>query len=176
MTSPSFLVRKANAHDITALVELARTTFHDAYEKLDKAEDIRDYVTKHFTSANFEAILREPTSDLFVAMIGTRYAGYMHLRRAAPPACVIGPAPIELVRLYLRQEEIGKGLGASMMKLAFIIALERRCRTLWLSVYDKNIHAVEFYKQWGFEDVGTKEFQFGGKVYQDPVMSVVVNQ
>jgi GNAT superfamily N-acetyltransferase len=168
----STVIRKADETDIEPLVELARTTFRDAYEHLDDPADIRDYVTTNFTAAIFRSVLSDSHSLLFVATRATRYIGYMHIRVCAPPACVTGPSPIELARLYLRQDEVGHGSGAALMKLAFTVARNLERKTLWLSVYDRNQRAVEFYRRWGFVNVGAKEFLFGGKVYHDPVMSV----
>ena len=50
-------------------------------------------------------------------------------------------------------------------------ARRRHCQTLWLGVYERNERARTFYKRWGFVDVGTKEFAFGGRTYFDPIMA-----
>lgn len=83
-------------------------------------------------------------------------------------------APIELARLYLREEALGKGLGAAFMRAAHAEARRQGCQTLWLGVYDRNVRAREFYRRSGFADVGTKEFLFGGLSYADPVMAAPV--
>jgi ribosomal protein S18 acetylase RimI-like enzyme len=44
-------------------------------------------------------------------------------------------------------------------------------RTVWLGVYDRNVRAVAFYERQGFRQVGTREFEFGGRIYVDPVMA-----
>jgi diamine N-acetyltransferase len=168
------LIRLANSGDVSALVELAKVTFRDAYQLLDDPADIADYVAKHFTPQNFTSILNDPLSTLFVVMGGLRYVGYAHVRRSPVPSCVVGPTPIELVRLYLQQTEIGKGLGSRLMNTVQNEARRVQCRTIWLSVYDKNVRAVEFYKRFGFIDVGTKEFYFGGRIYHDPVMAMTL--
>jgi len=84
--------------------------------------------------------------------------------------------PIELARLYLDESVIGQGLGGRMMRAAQAEARRQGARTLWLSVYDRNLRAVDFYKRCGFVDVGGKEFFFGGKIYVDPVMAAPVPQ
>jgi GNAT superfamily N-acetyltransferase len=112
--------------------------------------------------------------SLEVAESGKRLVGYFQVRASPPPPCVTGPAPLELARLYLRADTIGTGLGAQLMRAAFAEARRRGCRTMWLVVYSGNARAREFYRRWGFSDVGLKDFHFGGQVYADPVMAAAV--
>lgn len=81
---------------------------------------------------------------------------------------------MELARLYLRQSVIGKGYGKALMQAVHAVARRARCQTVWLGVYDRNAHARNFYMRWGFVDVGTKDFLFGGKLYADPIMAAPV--
>ena len=46
--------------------------------------------------------------------------------------------------------------------------------TLWLGVYDRNVRAVEFYRRFGFAQVGVSEFLFGGRIYSDPIYAAAV--
>ena len=174
MSVESFQIRRAAPNDIDALVELARTTFTDTYKLTDDAAEIEDYVTSKFTRPVFESILRDANSDLYVVSDGERLVGYAHLRQETPPPCVTGPDPIELHRLYLREDQFGKGLGARLVSLAFQTARERNRRTLWLCVYERNQKAIEFYQRCGLIEVGKMEFVFGGRVYLDPAMAATV--
>jgi GNAT superfamily N-acetyltransferase len=100
--------------------------------------------------------------------------GYLQIKASPPPPCVTGPAPIELSRLYVRVETLGTGLGAGFMHAMLAEARRRGCQTAWLVVYSGNDKAREFYRRWGFVDVGCKDFQFGAQVYSDPVMAAPV--
>jgi GNAT superfamily N-acetyltransferase len=163
--------RPATADDIDDLIELAATTFHDTYCESDAAGEIVDYIATNFTRPKFAQILADPSMTLLVAESGKRLVGYLHIKDSPPPPCVTGPEPIELSRLYLRKDTIGTGLGADFMRAAFAEARRRGRATLWLVVYSGNEKAREFYRRWGLADVGFKDFQFGGKVYSDPVMA-----
>lgn len=164
-------IRPAAPADIDALVELAATTFHETHAPFLEPADVDDYVTGNFTRAAFEVILADAASTLRVCEGGGRLLGYLHLRRSTPPACVTGRAPIELVRIYLRREVIGRGQGARLMRTARAEAARRGCDALWLMVYERNERARTFYGKWGFVDVGTAPFRFGGREYSDPVMA-----
>jgi diamine N-acetyltransferase len=156
------------------LIELASTTFRDTYGETDAASEIADYLATNFTARAFANILANESMLLLVAEAGGRLVGYLQIKASPPPPCVTGPAPLELSRLYLRVDTIGTGLGADFMRALIAEARRRGCRTLWLVVYSGNAKAREFYRRWGFVDVGFKDFQFGGQVYSDPVMAAPV--
>jgi len=176
MTSHSnTAIRPATPADVDSLVELASATFRETYAEFLDAGEIEEYISEHFTAAAFDAVLRDAPSSLLVATDSARLIGYAQLRVSAPPPCVLGETPIELHRLYLRREAIGKGHGAALMACAHAEGRRRGCRTIWLVIYDRNIHAREFYRRMGFIEVGTKGFLFGGRIYADPVMSASIN-
>ena len=173
MTPPRLVIRRATPDDVPALAELAANAFRDTYRELDDAADIEDHVTTQLTPAVFARHLEDPASTLLVAL-DPDYVGYAHVKLSDAPPCVSGPAPLELARLYLRQNSIGRGLGAALMRAVFDEARRLQRETIWLGVYERNLHAREFYRRWGFADVGTKEFLFGGRRYDDPVMAARV--
>ena len=168
------VVRPATLADVEVLIELASATFRDTYCGTDDAADIALHVSRHFTRSAFEEILADSSMTLHVADAGGRLVGYLQTKRSPAPACVTGSEPIELSRLYLRRETQGMGLGAALMHTMFAQARRQACETIWLVVYSRNDKAREFYRRWGFADIGLTDFQFGGTVYSDPVMSVRV--
>jgi GNAT superfamily N-acetyltransferase len=168
-------IRPATYSDIGALVSFARQAFRDTYYLLDDPADIDDYVTRHFTAVAFDSILRDTGSTLLLATVNQRLTGYALLSLTPPPAGVSGPSPIELSRLYLGKDALGKGYGSVLMRAVVAEARRQQCQTIWLGVYDRNLRARAFYKRWGFVDVATKEFLFGGRSYFDPVMAVAID-
>jgi len=56
------------------------------------------------------------------------------------------------------------------MRASLREARSRDCQTLWLSVYAENRNAGAFYAAMGFVEIGTRDFLFGGRIYNDPVM------
>jgi GNAT superfamily N-acetyltransferase len=172
----TLLIRSATPEDAAALAAFAAQAFTDTYHDLDDAQEIADYVAEHFQTEVVARVVRDPACTTLLAWVGEQLAGYAILRDAPAPACVTGPAPLELWRLYLGQGFIGQGLGARLM--AEVHAQARRCgaQTLWLGVYDRNVRAVAFYGRFGFAQVGDKEFLFGGRRYVDPIYAVTVKE
>jgi GNAT superfamily N-acetyltransferase len=171
MNRPPLRLRRADVADAERLARLGVRTFRDTYRGIDAPEDIEAYVGEHFTPERVAQQLQRPASVTLLAQCGDEDAGYLQVAVSEAPACVRGPSPVELVRLYLRVDWIGHGHGARMMQAAEAEALQLQGRTLWLGVYEKNLRAVAFYRRCGFEQVGTHDFLFAGVVYADPVMA-----
>jgi ribosomal protein S18 acetylase RimI-like enzyme len=170
------LIRPARPDDAAPLARFAAQAFTDTYRGLDDEQEIADYVAEHFTADVLAGVIRDPACTTQLAWVDGELAGYAVLRGKPAPACVTGPAPLQLWRLYLGQRFIGRGLGAQLMAAAQAHARQRGARTLWLGVYDRNVRAVEFYKRFGFVQVGTSEFLFGGRIYADPIYAAPVEE
>lgn len=163
-------IRHASLDDTELLTELAARTFRDAYGADTDPQSMEQYLVSTFTLVNMRAELDDPSSTFLLGFAGTEAMGYAKLQFGQAPSCISGPAPIELVRLYLDKSVIGQGYGATLMQACLDEAARLGAGTIWLAVWDRNERAREFYRRWGFRDVGTKGFAFGGEVHPDPVM------
>lgn len=166
-------LRPARPEDAPRLAAFATQSFTDTYRDLDDAQDIADYCAEHFQPPVLAGVIADPACTTLLAWVGDALAGYAIVRDKLPPPCVTGPA-VQLWRLYLGQGFIGQKLGARLMQAAQHEARRRGAATLWLGVYDRNVRAVEFYRRFGFSQVGASEFLFGGQVYVDPIFAAPV--
>jgi ribosomal protein S18 acetylase RimI-like enzyme len=171
---PDLTIRYATAEDAPALAKLATDAFRDTHRPLDDPDEIEEYVAANFCLGVVAAFIEDPSSIVLLAVSSGKLVGYAHLKLSQALPCVSGPDPIELSRLYLAQGTIGKGIGAQLMRAVHAEARRHNRKTVWLSVYDRNVRAVEFYRKFGFVEVGKKRFPFGGRVYMDPVLSAPV--
>ena len=170
----SLAVRRALPNDAPALAAFASKAFSDAYRGLDDPNEIADYVEEHFNVEAVAELIGDRAATTLLAEFGPQLVGYAVLKSADVPGCVAGTKPIELARLYLGAEFVGKGIGARLMLAVHAEARRLGAATLWLSVYGRNVRAVTFYERFGFTRVGGKEFLFGGRVYIDPVYAAPV--
>jgi len=174
VTNTGLVIRNAAPHDVADLVEMAAKTFRDTYCEIVDPQDMEDYVTTALTSDYFLPHVDDPSSSLLLAIAGARLVGYALVTRSAPPSCVNRYSPVELARIYLRREVIGKGYGAALMRVVQAEARRLRADGIWLGVYDRNLRARAFYQRWGFIDVGIQQFMLGDKIYADPIMCAPV--
>jgi ribosomal protein S18 acetylase RimI-like enzyme len=166
--TPDARIRTARADDAALLASFAARAFTDTYRDLDNAQDIADYCAEHFQPAVMAEVIADPACTTFLVHVEEVLAGYAIVRDKVPPPCVAGAAA-QLWRLYVDQAFIGRKLGARLMQQAQSEARRRGAATLWLGVYDRNVRAIEFYRRFGFTQVGVSEFLFGGVLYADPV-------
>lgn len=167
-------LRLATPEDAVPLAGFAAQAFADTYRELSDAQEIADYVAEHFRPEVMVGVIADAHCTTLLAWVGERLAGYAIVKAEPAPACVTGPAPLKLWRLYLGEGFIGQGLGARLMTAAHAEARRRGAQTLWLGVYDRNVRAVRFYERFGFAKVGGQEFLFGGQIYVDPVYAAPV--
>ena len=168
-------IRHATAQDATVLAELGARTFYDAFAKDNKPEDIDRYIAEAFTPEQMALELADPRSTFFLARMNGQTIGYAKLRAADTPACVDGPRPIELERIYVDQTAYGRGVGAALMRACLDEARQARYGAVWLGVWERNDRARTFYRKYGFRDVGAKTFTVGDDVQNDRVMMCVLD-
>ncbi len=59
--------------------------------------------------------------------------------------------------IYIVPEHRRKGIGKSLMQLAFQIAMQENCSRIELAVISWNFEAIRFYQKLGFENLTEKE-------------------
>lgn len=165
------LIRLATVDDIPLLCDLGAATFRETYREISDPREVDEYAAEHFTPERVAAWFRKPCARALLAVAGGAPVGYAYLRHAKVPACVADRKAIELSRLYLLGTAQGSGLGSAMMAAVLGQAAGLQARTLWLGAYDRNARALAFYARHGFVRVGTHEFEFGGRIHADPVLT-----
>jgi len=167
----SVVVRPAGVCEARWLAALAERTFRETYSAYNTPDDMERYVSDHFGAARQEAELRDPRMVTLVAEVGGQAAGYAQLGQGDAPACVTGPAPMEVVRFYVDRAWHGHGVAQTLMAAAIAAACAAAARTLWLGVWERNPRAIAFYRKCGFGDVGTQIFVLGADHQRDRVLA-----
>lgn len=167
-------IRQATQDDAELLAHLGRQTFCDAFADSSKPADMEQYLAETFTAANTFAALSMPTS-VFLLAYETAAAhqplGYAYLKGNALTPAVSGQKVVELARLYLVRDAVGKGYGAQMMQNCLAYAAKAEFDTIWLGVWEHNQRALHFYERWGFRQVGTQPFPLGQDLQTDWIMA-----
>ena len=170
MTASDLTLRPATLDDAAALGWFAEHVFRDTFGPHNRPEDMDAYCAKSFSLDAQQRELADRDLHTVLAISGGDLAGYAQLRTGPPPACVTGPHPIELKRLYVEQRWQGRGIAQTLMNHAIELAHPRGAQTLYLSVWQHNHRAIAFYAKLGFERVGVAPFRLGADLQLDPVM------
>ena len=171
MTNISGLtIRRGTMEDAALLADLGARTFSETFAVDNTAEDLAAYVATSFNVTQQTAELEDPASTFLIAEVDGRAAGYAKLHAGEPEKGVEGANPIELVRLYVSRDWLGRGVGEQLMRACIDEARQAGHETIWLGVWERNARAQSFYRKWNFRTVGEHMFQLGSDLQRDLLM------
>jgi diamine N-acetyltransferase len=171
---PDLTIRYANLDDASLLAELGARTFSEAFAAENTSEDLAAYLASSFNLRQQTAELSDPAITCLLAEIDGVAAGYAQLRAGEPAAGIKGARPVELVRLYVSREWLGRGVGEALMRACLDEARQAGHETIWLGVWEQNGRARAFYRKWDFRAVGEHIFQLGADSQTDILMERAV--
>jgi ribosomal protein S18 acetylase RimI-like enzyme len=166
----NLVIRRANRDDAALLAKLGARTFSETFAADNSDADMAAYLASAFSEAQQAAELAEPNSTFHIAERDGVAVGYAMLRSGSVLDSVSNNKPIELARLYVSADQIGRGVGAALMLACIDEASCSGHQTLWLGVWENNHRAQAFYRKWGFHQVGTHIFQLGDDAQTDLLM------
>ena len=166
---PDLAIRRAVPGDAGLLAELGARTFSETFAADNDPEDMAAYLAASFNHARQTAELTDAASVFFIAEVGGAAAGYAKLHAGGPEG-IEGPKPVELVRLYVSREWLGRGVGEALMRACVDEARRAGYETIWLGVWERNGRAQAFYRKWNFRAVGEHVFHLGSDPQTDILM------
>ena len=171
-------LRRCGAEDAAALALVGAASFLEGFAGFISGPAI----IAHCRNAHGEASYRAYLEGGAIAFIGEAQTvhpgeggapiGYALLTRPDLPDAREGD--IELKRIYLLARAQGTGLATALMEAA-IVASAGHQRML-LGTHPLNARAIAFYRKHGFSEVGRREFNVGGMVFDDIVMARALTQ
>lgn len=171
MISQKLSIRRATLDDASLIADIGARTFEVSFRTDNRMKDMEQYLSLSFSKTHIEAQLADPSSVFLLAYEDSKAVGYAMLRASKKPNSVNGTKAVELVRIYVEKEIIGKGYGSALMDFCLEEAKKNGYHTIWLGVWEKNLRAIRFYGTWGFTKVGTKEFVLGSDLQTDHIMA-----
>jgi diamine N-acetyltransferase len=157
------------------LSKLGAKTFFDSFAKDNLPENIEAYLKKSFAPEIQLQEIARPEVIFLIAESDEIPVGYAQLILNSRDEIIKGELPMELRRIYAVQEYIGRGVGKELMTRAIHEARQRDCDILWLGVWEKNQRAIDFYKKWGFREMGSHMFTLGDEPQNDLIMTLDLN-
>ena len=168
-------IRYGTTEDAKMLSELGARTFYDTFAKDNTPENIDAYIEKSFSPRLQFNELSQPDVVFLIAEVEGIPVGYAQFILNSKDESIQGTRALELRRIYAAQEYLGKGVGKELMLATLDEARRRGCDSVWLGVWEKNQRAIDFYKKWGFREVGTHKFLVGDDLQNDFVMELYLN-
>jgi GNAT superfamily N-acetyltransferase len=137
-------IRQATLTDSGLIAKMGAQTFRDAFGTMNDPENLEEYVKSNFSREQIASELADSNSIFLLSFENDRTIGYAKLKSGKVPGCVSGLNPIELVRIYVVNDAIGKGRGSALLKACLGEASKRGYATIWLGVWEHNESARGF--------------------------------
>jgi ribosomal protein S18 acetylase RimI-like enzyme len=167
-------IRYGTIADAEMLSELGARTFFDTFAKDNTPENTAAHLKASFSTEIQVKELSAPENIFLIAETDGNPIGFAQLILASRDEALKGSHPLEIRRIYASQDQIGKGVGKALMQAAINEAKQRGCDSIWLGVWEKNPRAIEFYKKWGFKEVGSHIFKVGDDPQRDFIMELML--
>ena len=163
-------IKQAGIDDATLISGLGAKSFFEAFGEHNKKEDVELYIAEKFSIEHIKEEVSDPMASFFLAYYNENPAGYAKLINSMLPEQIKDLKAIEMQRIYVLKEYYSRKIGKELMLHTLDYAFSKGFNSMWLGVWQKNDSAVEFYKKWGFEIFGTRNFQLGSDIKDDFLM------
>ena len=191
-------MQDAVAADAEAIAKIGTTTFAKSFGYSMPAEHLQAYLAETYTPAAIAKELANKQNHFFVARLNTARAvdngevvGFIEMKLGTTEECIPPNVPMcEIHRIYVSFDQVGRGIGQLMMEQGLKWARDQLLGSelldgativdnegakgqkagVWLGVWEENVKAERFYRGWGFERVGARDFVMGATRQTDSVM------
>lgn len=163
-------IRYATKIDAAMIADISRQTFYETFAADNTKEDMDKFLNEQFTKGKLMLEVGARENTFLLAYAEDNVAGYVKLREGKVLGRLDAKSSIEVARIYVMKDFIGRGVGAMLMNACIEIAKEQKKKTMWLGVWEKNERAIRFYTRYGFEKFGECDFLLGNDIQRDWLM------
>jgi len=164
-------VKEAKSIDAIEISNIARDTFSLACPPESDSSELKAYCAKNLSPANFEKLFCTQNSYVAFAQIDNEIAGFVALIFGST---LIGfpnlERPAELQKFYVKPKFHGKDVARILMDDAIKTCEKNEYKNVWLSVFNGNKRAIDFYSKFGFITIGQTKFIMGNESHLDDLM------
>jgi ribosomal protein S18 acetylase RimI-like enzyme len=168
----ALIIEPVKNNEAALLSNISIKTFHDTFHQFNKEEDMEIFLKK-FTANEMQRELNEASNYFYFARYNGEVVGYVKLSTAKIPQ-LPNEEILEICRIYVLKDKLGKGVGKALMELSTGLAKQLGKKTIVLGVWEHNQRAIAFYKSFGFEKFGEHIFMLGRDAQTDWLMKKAV--
>ncbi len=164
------VIRVATADDVATISAIGHKSFRTAYENTCEPDDLILHLDEFFGEAAIQGEMGVPGHYYLLALNAGQAAGFVKIRENSRPLEIPASRALELHQLYVLPEQQRFGIGGRLIDAAASFARGKAADGIWLTVWEHAPWAVNCYRKYGFESVGTTDFRLGRTVYTDLLM------
>lgn len=163
-------MRYATITDAELVADVSRQAFYDTFAPDNTEANMRKFLDEQFTKGKLMLEVGAAGNIFLLADDNDNIAGYLKINETRKREELKGLNAIELARIYVVKDYIGKGIGKLLMQAAVDIAKQKEKEVIWLGVWKQNKRAIDFYTAWGFEIFAETTFLLGDDLQYDWLM------
>jgi GNAT superfamily N-acetyltransferase len=169
MTADAITIRTARPDDAPCLGVLSTQVFLDTYARQGIRRAIASEVLSLHSVAAYEALLADGGVTILLAERAGHLIGFSQVRNGERGPMVPVAAASELRRLYVQEPFTGRGVGRDLLRQAEKAAAARGAEMLWLTAWEGNTRALQFYPRCGYDDLGATVYTIEGEDFPNRV-------
>ncbi len=167
----TFVIRRVLPEEYKLLASFGRDTFYETWKHYNTESDMQLYLDEAFDEKKIKKDIENTSVNTFLfAFKGDLLTGYVKLRNDRTYPELEGLKSLELERIYVSRDYLGKDVAQKLMEECFSIAKKDKYELMWLGVNIDNHRAIAFYNKYDFVTFGSKMFKLGDAEDQDFLM------
>ncbi len=163
-------IQKITLNEVEALQVISRLTFYETFAAVNTEENMLRYLENDLSLERLSEELSNPNSEFYFAFCENEVIGYLKINFESAQTEQKTANSIEIERIYLLKEFLGKTIGQLLLEHAFQIAREKGNENVWLGVWEENKRAIRFYQKNGFKEFDKHIFMLGEDAQTDILM------
>jgi diamine N-acetyltransferase len=168
----SINIKKVILSDIDQLQKISQQTFRETFSAFNTKENIAKYLEEDFSIEKLTTELNDKNAEFYFALLGNNVIGYLKLNFGQSQTELKNEKGVEIERIYVLQEFLGKKVGQLLYEKAMQIARQTKANYVWLGVWEENSRAINFYKKNGFVAFDKHIFKLGNDEQTDIMMKL----
>ncbi len=169
-------IRKVSIQDIENLKEIGKRTFVETYSSVNSEENMTQYLENKFSTEELKTELNDKNSEFYFSELNKKIIGYLKVNTGQSQTDIKDKNAFEIERIYVLKEFHGKKVGQNLYEKAIKLAKEKNAQYVWLSVWEKNSRAIQFYEKNEFVSFDKHIFKHGNDEQSDIMMKLELNK
>jgi diamine N-acetyltransferase len=165
-------IKKVLLSDIDQLQIISRLTFRETFSVYNTKENIAKYLEEEFSIEKLITELNDKNAEFYFALLGNDVIGYLKINFGQSQTELKDQKGVEIERIYVLQEYLGKKVGQLLYEKAVQIAKQKNAEYVWLGVWEENQRAINFYKKNSFVAFDKHIFKLGNDEQTDIMMKL----
>ena len=152
-------ILRAGKKDAETISILAQKTFLESHSHSASTEDINQYILKQYSVSALKKNLAASANLYYIIYNKDEAVGYSKIVLNSPFENHKNINSTKLDRIYILENYYGKGLGKELLTFNLDLARSNGQSDIWLYTWKENHRGISFYKNIGFEIIGSHDFK-----------------